>query len=167
VKYPSPWVKDTSPKESQSEESQFEEKKTDLDCPATNRKKRDSRLDASLPMPTCKQYPRLREALARYMMAGPEDEKVYPKPRHVVDVMDAAAGATEDEVLRCLSYLRDERGLKPGTRNGPRQFSWFPTVVGDYFRRQRDRQQAADPTGVPDVGFSQAEFDSMTDAIEA
>ncbi len=58
------------------------------------------------------------------MMAGSDDEKVYPKARHVVEVMDAAAGATEDEVLGCLSYLRDERGLKPGTRSGPRHFSF-------------------------------------------
>jgi hypothetical protein len=113
-----------------------------------------------------KQYPRLREALAFYMVTGPEDEKVYPKPRHIVDVMDAAAGATEDEVLGCLSYLRDERGLKPGTRSGPRHFSWFPTVVGDYFLRQRERQRSSNPPSVPDVDFSQAQFDSMMDAIE-
>jgi len=158
-------VNDSSPKDSQIEERHLEET-SDLDYPATNRKKRDSRLDAPSLMPTCKQYPQLRDALARYMMSAPDDEKVYPKPRHVVDVMDAAAGATENEVLHCLSYLRDERGLKPGTRSGPRHFSWFPTVVGDYFRQQRERQQAADPAAVADVGFSQPEFDAMTDAIE-
>ena len=158
-------VNDSSPKESQFEESHLEEK-SDIDCPATNRKERDSRPDASSLMSTCKQYPRLREALALYLMTGPEDEKVYPRPRHVVDVMDAAEGATEDEVLQCLSYLREERGLKPETRSGPRHFSWFPTVVGDYFRRRHERQQAANPTGVPDVGFSQAQFESMTGAIE-
>ena len=101
--------------ESQSKESHVEET-NDLDYPAPNRKNRDSRLEASSMPPTCKQYPRLREALAVYMMTGPEDEKVYPKPRHVVDVMDAGAGATEEEVLRCLSYLWDERGLRPGPR---------------------------------------------------
>jgi hypothetical protein len=158
-------VNDSSPKESQIEESHLEET-IDSDCPATNRKGGDSRLEGSSLPPKCKQYPSLREALALYMMAGSEDEKVYPKPRHVVDVMDAAAGATEDEVLGCLSYLRDERGLKPGTRSGPRHFSWFPTVVGDYFLRQRERQQPSNPTSAADVGFSQAQFDSMTDAIE-
>lgn len=159
-------VTDVSPKESHFEESHHEEETSDLDYPATNRKKLDSRLDAPSLMPTCKQYLQLREALARYMMSAPDDEKAYPKPRHVVDVMDAAGGATEDEVLRCLSYLRDERGLKPGTRSGPRHFSWFPTVVGDYFRQRGERQQAADPATAPDVGFSQARFDAMTDAIE-
>jgi hypothetical protein len=159
-------VNDSSPKESQIEESHLLRETADLDYPATNRKERDSRLDAPSLMPTCKQYPQLREALARYMMLAADDEKVYPKPRHVVDVMDAAAGATEDEILHCLSYLRDERGLKPGTRSGPRHFSWFPTVVGDYFRQRRERQQAADPAPAADVGLSQAQFDAMTDAIE-
>jgi hypothetical protein len=158
-------VNDCSPKESQNEESHLQEK-SDIDCPATNRKERDSRPDAFAPASTCKQYSRLREVLALYMMTGPDDEKIYPRPRHVVDVMDAAEGATEDEVLRCLSYLREERGLKPGTKAGPRHFSWFATVVGDYFQRRRARQQAADPTSVPDVGFSQAQFESMTTAIE-
>jgi hypothetical protein len=100
------------------------------------------------------------------MMTGPEDEKIYPTPRQVVDVMDAAVGASEDEVLRCLVYLRDERELKPGTGNGPRYLSWFPTVVGNYFEGLRERRQSAEPMGVPDVNFTRAQFDSMTDAIE-
>ena len=160
-------MNDRSPKESQDEESQSQEShEEDLDYPPTNRKKRDSRLDSRLRSQTCKQYPRLYDALALYMMADSEDERVEPRPRHVVDVMDAAAGASEDEVLRCLCYLRDERGLRPGTRNGPRHFSWFPTVVGEYFRKQRERRHSGDPIGVPDVNFSQAQFQSMTDAIE-
>ena len=130
-------VNDGSPKESQFEESPIEETR-DLDSPATNRKKRDSHPDGTMAPSKCKEYPRLCEALAVYMMSGPDDEKVMPTPRHVVDVMDAAAGASEDEVLRCLVYLRDERGLKPGTQNGPRHFSWFPVVVDEYFQRQRD-----------------------------
>src|SRR5260370_9850139 len=155
-------VNDSSPKESQFEESHSEETR-DLDSPTTNRKKRDSRPDPALATSECKEYPRLREALALYMMTGLDDEKAMPTPRHVVDVMDAAAGATEDEVLRCLCYLREERGLKPGTRNGPRHFSWFPVVVDEYFQRQRERQL---PPSATDVQFSQAQFDSMTAAIE-
>src|SRR5208282_5913959 len=146
------------------EESHVKETNSDLDYPATNRKKRDSRLDDSSPS-QCKQYPRLLEALALYMMACPEDEKVYPGARHVVDVMNAAEGATEEEVLGCLSYLRNERGLKAGTRTGPRHFSWFPTMVADYFLRKRDRPQLANPVGVPDTDFTKAQLDSMTDAI--
>ena len=155
-------VNDRSPKESQFEESHSEETR-DLDSPATNRKKRDSRPDPALATPEYKQYPRLRDALARYMMTGLDDEKAMPTLRHVVDVMDAAAGATEDEVLRCLFYLREERGLKPMTRNGPRHFSWFPVVVDEYFQRQRERQL---PSRATDVQFSQDRFDSMTAAIE-
>jgi hypothetical protein len=77
--------------------------------------------------------------------------------------MDAAKGASEDEVLRCLAYLGEERGLKPGTRNGPRTFSWFPIVVHEYFQQHRERQF---PPHAMDVTFSKAKFDSMTDAIE-
>jgi len=147
------------------EESHVEDN-CDLDYPATNRSAEGIvyTLTPAMRHPVANRA--LCEALALYMMTGPEDEEIYPSLREVVDVMDAAEGATEDKVLRCLSYLREERGLRPATRNGPRHFSWFPTVVGDYFRRRHERHQAADPTGVPDVGFSQAQFESMTGAIE-
>jgi len=62
-----------------------------------------------------------------------------------------------------LAYLRDERGLRYGAKNGPRHFSWFPTVVGDYFQKRREGQL---PPSATDVEFSQEQFDSMTDAIE-
>jgi hypothetical protein len=121
---------------------------TDIDCPLTNRKERDSQADiSSLPPSVCRQYPRVREVLCRYMMEGPNDERIYPTDQHVVAVMDAAGGASEEEVLCCLSYLYCERGLKPATRNGPRHFAWFPTVVADYFDRKREREEAANPTG--------------------
>jgi hypothetical protein len=45
-------------------------------------------------------------------MTTPDDgERVYRPERLVVDVIDAAAGATENEVIRSLGYLKDERGL--------------------------------------------------------
>jgi hypothetical protein len=91
-----------SPEESQSEESHPEETTTDLDYPPTNRKMRDSRLETALASSECKPYPRLRDALARYMMTDADDERIDPTARHVLDVMDAAGGASEDEVLRCL-----------------------------------------------------------------
>lgn len=160
-------VTDRSPKESHSEESQ----NIDLDYPPTNRKNRDSRLDPADARSECRQHPRLREGLADYMMTAEDDERVYPSDRHVVDVMDASGGATEDEVVQCLRYLRDERRLLPGTRHGPRFFSWFKTAVADYFRQQRDGEMVYVP---PDVdwdcrngpGLSKSQFDSMTDAIE-
>lgn len=164
-------VNDSSPKESQSEESHFEEKNTDLDCPATNRKRRDSQPGVFLSASQCRQYPQLREALADYMVTDPGDERVCPTDRHVVEVMDAAAGATEDDVLHCLTFLREERGLKPGTKNGPHHFSWFPTVIGDYFRQRREREEAANPIGYNawedrnDARLNNAEFDAMTEAF--
>jgi hypothetical protein len=74
-------------------------------------------------------------------------ETIYPKDRQVVDVLDAAEGATEEEVIQCLQYLYNERGLKPGTLHGPRSFAWFKTVVGDYFTKKREREGAANPCG--------------------
>jgi len=106
------------------------------------------------------------------MQDGPNEERIYPRDRHVVEVMDAAQGATELEVIECLRYLREERGLLPGTRNGPRHFSWFPTLVGDYFSKKHRRSHVTDPPsssyrpGGDRNGLSPAVFDSMTDAIE-
>ena len=127
-----------------------------------------ARFAAGTPAVGRKQYPQLREALADYMQ-GEGEERVYPRGRHVVDVMDAAEGGTEQQVIDCLRYLRDERGLKPGGRSGPRHFSWFPTVVGDYFRQKRERQAAANPTASSDSSsgrLSETVFNSMTEAIE-
>jgi hypothetical protein len=164
-------VKNPAPKESQIEESHGEETNTDLDCPTANRTKRDSQSGGTKPA-ECRQYRQLREMLARYMMSGPDDEVVYPSDRQVVDVMESAGGAPEHEVLLCLAYLYNERGLRPGTRNGPRTFSWFLTVVGDYFKRKRDREDVAEPIGYHawadrnETRLSKAQFDSMTGAIE-
>lgn len=108
--------------------------------------------------------------LAQYMMSGPDDEKRYPNERQVVDIMDAA-GVTEDAVLNCLSYLYNERKLRPGTRNGPRHFSWFVTVVGDYFRQKRAREEIADPgchagsAARARTELNAADFDRMTEAF--
>lgn len=133
-----------------SKEAFSKEETTDSDCLPTNRKPRDSRADVGLPLSRCKQYPRLRDLVARYMMTNPRDpteEKVYPRDRHVVEIVNASGGESEDDVMACLQYLYNERGLRPGTRNGPRHFSWFPTVVKDYFDRQREREEAANPSG--------------------
>jgi hypothetical protein len=139
-----PPVNDSSYKESQDEESHSEDN-SDLDCLLTNRKNRDSQ-SGELSPSVCEQYPRLREALSRYL-SGAEDEKIYPTDRHVVDVMDAARGASEEEVIACLKYLHQDRGLKPGTKNGPRSFAWFSTVVQDYFSKREERSEVANPTG--------------------
>ena len=107
------------------------------------------------------------------MQADSGEERVYPRDRHVVDVMHAAQGAAEQEVIDCLRFLLQERGLKPGTQSGPRHFSWFPTVVGDYFRQKRERQEAANPGGGGGSsrrphggGLNEADFDSMTETLE-
>jgi hypothetical protein len=157
-----------SPKESQFEESKFEETNTDLDSPPTNRKNRDSRLDSGGCPSLCKKYSQLREALADYMVTPDDPERVYPSDRQVVDVMDAAGGATEEETIRCLHYLRDERRLHPGTKHGPRKFGWFKTVVGDYFQQKREREAVYSPPAVSDTTrLSQGEIDSMTDSLTA
>jgi hypothetical protein len=134
-------VPDPSPKESHSEESH----NIDLDYRRANRKNRDSRPDLGAGASPCKQYPRLREALAEYMATPDDGERVYPPERLVVDVMDAAGGDTEDEVIDCLRFLKEERGLRPRTRNGPRNFAWFKSVVADYFHQKRDRESVYAP----------------------
>jgi hypothetical protein len=130
-------VNDRSPKESHIEEN---ENRLRLPGPISKKPHGTSILQTA----GCKQYPRLREALADYMQE-PGEERIYASDRHVVDVMDAAEGASEQEVIECLRYFLDERGLRPGTQNAPRRFSWFPTAVGDYFHQKRKRQEAADP----------------------
>ena len=160
-------VNDRSPKESQIKESHLEESQQSR-LGLSGHESQKPRFAAGTSAVGCKQYPQLREALADYMQ-GEGEERVYPRGRHVVDVMDAAEGATEQQVIDCLRYLRDERGLKPGGRSGPRHFSWFPTVVGDYFRQKRERQAAANPTASSDSSsgrLSETVFNSMTEAIE-
>lgn len=163
-------VQYSSPKESPSEESHvLEETNGDLnlDSPSANRKKRNSRKDDGLA--PCKPYPRLREALADYMTTEDDPDRVYPSDRQVVDIVDAAAGASEDQILQCLRYLKEERGLRPGARNGPRHFSWFKSTVADYFQQKRSRELVFRPNSNPfasSAGLSPEEFDSMTEAIE-
>lgn len=105
------------------------------------------------------------------MVTAEDPELVYPSDRLVVDVMEAAGAAGEEDVIRCLRYLREERGLLPGTKHGPRGFSWFKTVVADYFLQKADREVAFGRGGVPDdvnngFALSRAEFNSMTEALE-
>ena len=163
-------VNDCSPKESQIEKSQIEEANVDLDSPPTNRKNRDSRPGFDDAASTCEQFLRLREALSDYMRTTKDVDRAYPPDRLVVDVMDASAGATEEEVIRCLRHLKEERGLRPGTKYGPRHFSWFKTVVADYFQKKSFREMVFTPPNPDDhrsgAGLSKAEFDFMTDAIE-
>jgi Helix-turn-helix domain len=171
-------VTNWSPKESQMEESQSKEtgiadglrRACDLDSPPTNRKNRDSRLDLRRAGSGCKQYHRLREALADYM-TDTDDERVYPRDRLVVDVMYASGGATEEDVVECLRYLKEERGLRPGTKYGPRGFSWFKTVVAGHFLEKREREEVnprANTAWTQGNGLhlSEAVLNSMTETIE-
>jgi hypothetical protein len=135
------------------------QEKTDSDNLPTNRKNRDSHADSSLAPSQCKPYPDLREAIARYMATDPQHPapEDFPTDRRVVEVIQAAGGASETEVVKCLRYLYDERGLRPGTTSGPRSFAWFPKVVRDDFDRRRTREDTAEPcspaakgAGMPD-----------------
>jgi len=126
----------TSGSQRESVERESVKRNRDFDC--ANRKNGDSR--ECMPPSTPKPNPKLREALTRYMRAEPTD-------RQVLDVLEAAAGATEAEVVDCLVFLYDQRKLRPGTDNGPRSFAWFPTVVQDYFDKRQQRTDAANPSG--------------------
>src|SRR5215472_2249550 len=163
-------MSDVSAKESQIEESHSKERKTDLDYLALNRKNRDS--PSGVRPPTiCKAYPLVRECLARYMQS-PGDEKEYPTERIVVEIMDASGTHDEHEVIAALNYLHDERGLKPFTKNGPRCFAWFKTVLQEHFAKKRERESAANPSGYRerqehnDTLLGKAQFEAMTEVIE-
>jgi hypothetical protein len=82
--------------------------------------------------------------------------------------MDAAGGASEDDVIGCLRYLLAERGLRSGTKNGPRHFSWFKTVVTDYFSQKCDREFVTGNSGVASVAgaLPREVFQSMTEVLE-
>jgi hypothetical protein len=148
-----------------------EKEKRDLDCLPTHHKNRDAPAGDHARPSQIKQYPPLREALHRYFQE-PEQEDIYPSDRVVVDVMNAAGGATEEEVIVCLRYLYNERGLRPGTRNGPRHWSWFVTAVANYFSQKRRRDDAANPCGYwdwaerNDYKLSREQFEAMLDPIE-
>ena len=159
-----------SAKESQIEESHSEERKADLDYLPLNRKNHDSPSGDYAP-PICRPYPNVRECLARYMQVSC-DEKEYPSDRIVVDILDAAGTHDEQDVIAALSYLYQERGLKPFTKNGPRSFAWFKTVLQDHFAKKRDRESAANPCGYHEwqerneALLSREQFTAMTNAIE-
>lgn len=138
-------MSDVTAKESQDEESHVEERNTDLDCLPQNRKTRDSAA-GTLSESKMRRYPRVRQALALYMQV-PGDDLEHPTDRMVVDIMDAAGTHDEQEVITALNYLYTDRGLKPFSKNGPRSFAWFKTVLLDYFEKKRDRESAANPCG--------------------
>ena len=127
---------------------------TDLDYEATNHKNRDSspRLNCS-EFPN-RQYPTLTGALFAYMGKT-------PSARTVTDVMHAGNGSTEAQVVACLKFLYEDRGLRPGTQYGPRCWAWFKRVVSNHFMETAPLACPAKP----DQGLSQAEFGRMTDAI--
>jgi hypothetical protein len=97
------------------------------------------------------------------MMLADDEELIYPRDRHVVDVMDAAGGA-EEQVIQCLRYLYNECGLQPSTKRGPRHFSWFKTVVADHFWQKREQEFVINPAGQSNeenrhrTGLSEADF---------
>jgi hypothetical protein len=120
----------------------------------------------SRPLAVCAEYPQLQQALTDYMMLPNDTDRTVPTDRIVVDVMHAARGASEQEVIEWLKYLRNERGLRPGTKNGPRTFRWFATTVGEHFYRNRANElvYADDPAKRPPI--SKDVFDELTGAIE-
>ena len=85
-------------------------KDRDLDW-LTNNQERDS---SPRPTSPCKQYPRLREALHWYFKE-PGQEDLYPSERLVVDVMDAARGATEQDVIAAPGYLSNAHSSAQST----------------------------------------------------
>lgn len=118
----------------------------DIDCPPTKRTPRVSPADVNnLPPSIPKAFPALSLTVARYMADNPRKPQPqdYPNPSKVVEIMDASGGESEQAVVDCLAHLYNNRGLRPGTANGPRSFAWFPVVVQEYFSKRADREMAA------------------------
>jgi len=86
-------------------------------------------------------------------MREPDQEDIYPSERTVVNVMHAAGGASQADVIAALRYLREDRGLKPGTKNGPRHWAWFKTVIGNRFAELRTEPTAELPPADLDAGM--------------
>jgi len=154
-------VRDPAHKESQFEEGHSEEKLPDLDYLARIAERRDSRQASS-----CKEYSRLQDTLTTYMKDENDIGPVKPSKRMVVDVMDAAGGASEEDVIHCLDYLRIERGLTRGSRNGPRGFGWFKSAVGEYFHLKHSRELVYKPNAGQPETLSTPVFDEMTSAFD-
>lgn len=117
-------------------------RKLDLDCPIS------SDVCKPKPKPKTKQYPRLRETLARYMTAH-FGFKQYPSDMTVVEIMDKSNGASEEEVIACVAHQYNDRGLRPGFESAPESFSWFITTVQNYFRDRENREERSNPTDYP------------------
>jgi len=158
-----------------SKEASVKDVKADTDCLPTNRKNRDSFAEGGLPASQCEHYPDVKEAVARYMAEVPDHpaNEDYPTDRKVLEIMDAAGGATEADVVLCMEHLFNERGLRPGTKHGPRSFAWFPAVVKDHFDKKRAREDASgygrDSSNIhamsnDDICRDSAVFDPASDA---
>ena len=90
-------ARNVHPKRVRWKRSHDEETNTDLDSLPRNRKNRDSPPGIGQPS-VCKQYPLVRERLARYMQS-PGEKKAYPSDRVVADIMDAAGTHDQREVI--------------------------------------------------------------------
>lgn len=103
-----------------------------------------SSTNASLPPSNPKQYPQLKDTLSRYMSPNPKKPSTAyaPTDRQIVDIVHAAAGEDESKICELLVYLYNERGLRPGTENGPKHAGWFKAVVQNYFEDRHDRDDA-------------------------
>lgn len=103
-----------------------------------------SSTNASLPPSNPKQYPQLKDTLSRYMSPNPKKPSTAyaPTDRQIVDIVHAAAGEDESKICELLVYLYNERGLRPGTENGPKHAGWFKAVVQNYFEDRHERDDA-------------------------
>jgi len=111
-------------------QTQLRNYKTNPDYQTTNRKRRDSSPGEIVPLVPL--YPALKDRLFEYFKEdGHED--LYPADGLVADVMREARGATESQVIAYLDHLYYDRGLRPGTKHGPRHWQWFKAVVQDRF----------------------------------
>ena len=134
---------------------------SDYDCLPQNRKKRDSAAGRAL----LARYPNLRTALREHWK---ETDRQQPSANKVIRIIQATGHAPEAEIIEALHNLA-ERGYDA---DHIRVYGYFETALPDYFRQEREREEAASPCGYDqwsdrnETRSSREQFDAMTDAIE-
>jgi hypothetical protein len=78
----------------------------------------------------------LTDCLTKYMEGDSLDQNL------VASTFAAGSGATAEEICALLHRLW-QKGLRPGRKNGPRKWGWFPVVVRQHFESERAHRTAA------------------------
>ena len=74
--------------------------------------------------------------------------------------LQAADGTSLRDIGEILRYKCVNRGLDPGTRNGPQGWGWFPKVIETEVRARREQEAASND---PNLRKHWSQFDVTVD----